>query len=128
MPGRPTRFAQLAEHLFRAVRRGCIEVEHASGRVARYGDGTATRKRDSLAVEEPMEMRLSWVADGERRVQPLAVTMRTPGNDFELTAGFLRATAGFFLRLVLLLEQAGVVLKGQFLLALFQMAFGQHIR
>ena len=58
-------------------------------RVVRYRDGASARKRDALAVEEPMEMRLSWVAEGERRVQPLAVTMRTPGNDFELTAGFL---------------------------------------
>lgn len=58
-------------------------------RVSRYRDGSTTRKRDALAVEEPMEMRLSWVEDGARRVEPLAVTMRTPGNDFELTAGFL---------------------------------------
>ena len=58
-------------------------------RVSRYSEGATTRKRDALAVEEPMEMRLSWIADGARRVEPLAVTMRTPGNDFELTAGFL---------------------------------------
>ena len=58
-------------------------------RVSRYRDGSTTRKRDALAVEEPMEMRLSWVEDGARRAEPLAVTMRTPGNDFELTAGFL---------------------------------------
>jgi FdhD protein len=36
-----------------------------------------------------MEIRLSWMVDGTRRVEPLAVTMRTPGNDFELAAGFL---------------------------------------
>ena len=41
-------------------------------------------------VEEPLEIRLSWIdADGTRTVEPLAVTMRTPGDDFELVAGFL---------------------------------------
>ncbi|HMC52092.1 MAG TPA: formate dehydrogenase accessory sulfurtransferase FdhD [Acidimicrobiales bacterium] len=40
---------------------------------------------DRLATEEPMEIRVS--AGGERRT--LAVTMRTPGADFELAAGFL---------------------------------------
>ena len=38
-------------------------------------------QRDLVAVEEPLEMRV----DGE----PIAVTMRTPGHDEELVAGFL---------------------------------------
>src|SRR5918998_506036 len=42
-------------------------------------------KQDVLATEEPMEIRL--VADETK--QTVAVTMRTPGNDFELAAGFL---------------------------------------
>ncbi|HEU4740518.1 MAG TPA: formate dehydrogenase accessory sulfurtransferase FdhD [Meiothermus sp.] len=40
---------------------------------------------DELAVEEPLELRL--VAGNERKT--VAVTLRTPGNDFELAAGFL---------------------------------------
>jgi FdhD protein len=40
---------------------------------------------DTLATEEPMEIRL--ISGGER--QTVAVTMRTPGADFELAAGFL---------------------------------------
>ena len=40
----------------------------------------ASRTDDVLAVEEPLEIRL-----GERS---LSITMRTPGNDFELAAGF----------------------------------------
>ncbi|MDP7316680.1 MAG: formate dehydrogenase accessory sulfurtransferase FdhD, partial [SAR324 cluster bacterium] len=40
---------------------------------------------DQLAVEEPLEMRI--LADGFQF--RAAVTMRTPGHDFELAAGFL---------------------------------------
>lgn len=60
-------------------------------RVARYRDGVRSSHRDVLVVEEPMEMRVAWTDDehGARHVEPLAVTMRTPGADFELTAGFL---------------------------------------
>jgi FdhD protein len=36
-----------------------------------------------------MEIRLAWTHAGRRRVEQLAVTMRTPGADFELAAGFL---------------------------------------
>ena len=48
------------------------------------GDGTR-RRPDTLATEEPMEIRL--VTGNE--TQTVAITMRTPGADFELAAGFL---------------------------------------
>lgn len=43
------------------------------------------RKSDQLATEEPLEIQLS--AGGQE--QTVAITMRTPGNDYDLAAGFL---------------------------------------
>lgn len=52
----------------------------------RIFEGNKTRRRpDTLATEEPMEIRL---ISGDT-TQTVAVTMRTPGADFELAAGFL---------------------------------------
>jgi FdhD protein len=45
--------------------------------------------QDSLAIEEPLEIQLVYGAAGARQTKPISVTMRTPGNDFELAAGFL---------------------------------------
>jgi FdhD protein len=49
--------------------------------VSEWDDGRLLRKDDYLAAEEPLEIR---VGD-----DPLSVTMRTPGHDHELAAGFL---------------------------------------
>lgn len=50
----------------------------------------AIESRDNLAVEEPLEIRLGFVAeDGRREHRAVSITMRTPGDDFELAAGFL---------------------------------------
>src|SRR6266567_4772109 len=53
-------------------------------------DGVAEHRADLLAAEEPLEIRV----DGE----PLTVTMRTPGDDIDLAAGFL-FTEGLLTRL-----------------------------
>jgi FdhD protein len=44
---------------------------------------------DLLAVEEPLEIQLTYGPANARRVKSISVTMRTPGHDFELAAGFL---------------------------------------
>jgi FdhD protein len=49
--------------------------------VREWDDGKIRSVSDSLAAEEPLEIRIDGV--------PLTVTMRTPGNDLELAAGFL---------------------------------------
>ena len=49
-------------------------------------DGERTSRREDVVVtEEPLELRLEWPG---RPPEPLMVTMRTPGSDFELAAGF----------------------------------------
>jgi FdhD protein len=59
-------------------------VERLSlGRGGAYG---RRAHRDMLAVEEPLEIR---VAAAGQPARPLSITMRTPGADFELAAGFL---------------------------------------
>jgi FdhD protein len=54
-------------------------------RIIAYDGENARETVDDLATEEPLEIRL--VAGTQTR--SVAVTMRTPGNDFELAAGFL---------------------------------------
>lgn len=54
-------------------------ARHDTRRIVR--DTPHEQMVDELAVEEPLEIRL--------QNDPIAVTMRTPGDDFELTAGFL---------------------------------------
>ena len=51
--------------------------------MTRIEHDTRLVRHDALAAEEPLEIRVGG--------RPLAVTMRTPGNDFELAAGFLLA-------------------------------------
>ncbi len=44
---------------------------------------------DDISVEEPLEIRVSYGAEGKKESKNISVTMRTPGNDAELAAGFL---------------------------------------
>jgi FdhD protein len=49
--------------------------------IEKVSDGAVSARRDSLVTEEPLEIRLGG--------RPLVITMRTPGDDFDLAAGFL---------------------------------------
>jgi len=44
---------------------------------------------DALAVEEPLEIRLGFYLNGRVEHKAISITMRTPGDDAELAAGFL---------------------------------------
>ena len=57
---------------------GRVTRHHA---VLRVGPGEVVRRSDSLAVEEPLEIRLNG--------EPDLVTMRTPGHDIDLARGLL---------------------------------------
>ena len=57
-------------------------------RVLQARENGATSRSDSVAVEEPLEIRLH-PPNGVPFIR-ISVTMRTPGHDFELAAGFLR--------------------------------------
>ncbi len=59
------------------------QATHISRLILRFSAGRKSAIPDVLAVEEPLEIRINN--------QPLSITMRTPGHDAELAAGFLFA-------------------------------------
>jgi FdhD protein len=59
-----------------------IPVEKVTGR-------TSQQILDNLAIEEPLEIQLTYGPSSSRHTRSISVTMRTPGDDFDLVAGFL---------------------------------------
>ena len=51
--------------------------------------GEITETADKVAVEEPLQIQLEYSTATGKMLKDIAVTMRTPGNDDELAAGFL---------------------------------------
>jgi FdhD protein len=76
------------------MKTGKSSVARNAVELFRVADGVLERRRrrDTLVAEEPLEIRIrSAPGRGETEAEPhsLAVTMRTPGSDFDLVAGFL---------------------------------------
>jgi FdhD protein len=69
---------------------------------------------DVLAVEEPLEIRLGLPKDGKLEHRAISITMRTPGNDHELAAGFL-FTEGILHRpdQIVKIRHCGIPAKGK---------------
>ena len=57
--------------------------------IQRLDGETSSRLLDAVAVEEPLEIRLSLDALMPGDHKPVSITMRTPGHDDELAVGFL---------------------------------------
>ena len=67
--------------------RTCHGAGVSSMTVGRVAGSRSDQALDALSVEEPLEIRLAFEEDGP--AAPTVVTMRTPGQDAELAAGFL---------------------------------------
>ena len=62
-------------------------VKHRT--IVKVSNEQASKVKDLLAVEEPLEIRLGYGPAESRTQKTLAITMRTPGNDEALVLGFL---------------------------------------
>lgn len=57
--------------------------------IQKIQDASIQATIDELAIEEPLEIRLQYGPAADRQERSISITMRTPGNDTELAAGFL---------------------------------------
>lgn len=57
--------------------------------IIKVDEFSSFKAEDFLAAEEPLEIRLGYGSAEIRQQKSISVTMRTPGNDFELAVGFL---------------------------------------
>ena len=57
--------------------------------VTRNEHGRYVEAADQLVIEEPLQIQVLYGSSGNEQQKNIAVTMRTPGNDEELAAGFL---------------------------------------
>jgi FdhD protein len=57
--------------------------------VVKVNANQSAREEDSIAIEEPLEIKLEYGTANQREVCNISVTMRTPGHDAELATGFL---------------------------------------
>jgi len=58
-------------------------------KILKLKNNTSKEVKDSISVEEPLEMNLKFKSNNKWQSQNLSITMRTPGNDEDLITGFL---------------------------------------
>ena len=58
-------------------------------KVSKFKNSKLEEVKDSVSIEEPLEMRLKYKKDDKWEIQNISITMRTPGNDEDLIRGFL---------------------------------------
>jgi FdhD protein len=71
-----------------------MNIPNTDGAICHIEAGRATgfssrTVEEALAVEEPLEIQLGYGTAQSHAIKSISVTMRTPGNDFELAAGYL---------------------------------------
>jgi len=57
--------------------------------VSKFKDSKIQEIKDSVSIEEPLEMGLKFKKDNRWETQNISITMRTPGHDEDLIRGFL---------------------------------------
>src|SRR3982751_5403828 len=66
---------------------GVMQTRGAS--VHKVAGDSVSLGQDELAAEEPLQISIAYSFKGQRLAKDISVTMRTPGHDRELAAGFL---------------------------------------
>jgi len=61
----------------------------ASITILQNDQGITEEITDEVTIEEPLEFSIAFGPQSSREIKNIAITMRTPGNDFELVLGFL---------------------------------------
>lgn len=75
----------------REMAKSIIDLDAASIQksIDQFKNGVIQPVQDWIAREEPLEIKVNYGPVNDRRTMTLSITMRTPGNDYDLVRGFL---------------------------------------
>jgi len=76
---------------FASTRYNSLMNTLALAQIVRIVGDAESANHDQLAIEEPLAVGIAFGPIGERRRETISITMRTPGDDADLAAGFLFA-------------------------------------